>query len=57
MRTKRKAKVAAKKKIKSKAQPLLRDYMETIPEEDSSDDSDHQYVETNKIARKFACEM
>ena len=58
--TKRKAKVAARKKIKMKAQPLLRDYMETIPEEDSSDDSDHQdhqYVETNKLAREFACEM
>ena len=55
--TKRKAKLAARKKIKMKAQPLLRDYMETIPEEDSSDDSDHQYVETNKLAREFACEM
>ena len=55
--TKRKAKVAARKKIKMKAQPLLRDYMETIPEEDSSDDTDHQYVETNKLAREFACEM
>ena len=55
--TKRKAKVAARKKLKMKAQPLLREYMETIPEEDSSDDSDHQYVETNKLAREFACEM